>query len=182
MFPFSRIRTGVRGLRCATKLVWNGRKARIQGARRCAGRRGAPRLRHKPFVGVQDGGIAARNWTPKATLVAQAGIPAFGCGALRLPLADWAGCWKGMAGTGEVSRVGPPPAKNLVTYAGANDAGAAWPGRPVFTGGVPEGGLIVFGLHGVTYRRSSTRKGETTTSYTQCEKFPWSVTSISLIK
>jgi acetyl esterase/lipase len=151
------------------KVVWNVEKPEYKGK---AMRRARRTSAGTTIVAVQDAGLLLE-LDAKGDLVRKLEFP-HRMPAHALPLAD-GGMLIGLAGPGEVRRV-DAAGKTLVTYAGANDAA-----RMAWTSGfteTPEGGLIVSDYMGSRIVEFDA-KGNVVH---QLKNFPWSVTSISLMK
>jgi acetyl esterase/lipase len=151
------------------KVVWNVEKPEYKGQ---AMRRARRTSAGTTLVAVQDAGLLLE-LDAKGGLVRKLEFP-HRMPAHALPLAG-GGMLIGLAGPGEVRRV-DAAGKTLVTYAGANDAA-----RMAWTSGfteTPEGGLIVSDYMGSRIVEFDA-KGSVVH---QLKNFPWSVTSISLMK
>jgi acetyl esterase/lipase len=151
------------------KVVWNVEKPEYKGQ---AMRRARRTSSGTTIVAVQDAGLLLE-LDAKGDVVRKLEFP-HRMPAHALPLAD-GGMLIGLAGPGEVRRV-DAAGKTLVTYAGASDAA-----RMAWTSGfteTPEGGLIVSDYMGSRIVEFDA-KGNV---LHQLKNFPWSVTSISLMK
>jgi hypothetical protein len=150
-------------------VVWNVEKPEYKGK---AMRRARRTAAGTTLVAVQDAGLLLE-LDNKGDLVRKLEFP-HRMPAHAIPLVD-GGMLIGLAGPGEVRRV-DAAGKTLVTYAGKNDAA-----RMAWTSGfteTPEGGLIVSDYMGSRIVEFDA-KGNV---LHQLKNFPWSVTSISLIK
>jgi len=151
------------------EVVWNVEKPEYKGK---AMRRARRTASGTTVVAVQDAGLLLE-LNAKGEVMRKIEFPQR-MPAHALPLAD-GGMLIGLAGPGEVRRV-DASGKTVVTYAGANDAA-----RMAWTSGfteTPEGGLIVSDYMGSRIVEFDA-KGKV---LHQLKNFPWSVTSISLMK
>ena len=151
------------------KVVWNVEKPEYKGK---AMRRARRTSAGTTIVAVQDAGLLLE-LDNKGDLVRKLEFP-HRMPAQALPLAD-GGMLIGLAGPGEVRRV-DAGGKTLATFAGMNDAA-----RMAWTSGfteTPEGGLIVSDYMGSRIVEFDA-KGNVVH---QLKNFPWSVTSIALMK
>src|SRR5712691_1511890 len=151
------------------KVVWSVEKPEYKGQ---AMRRARRTASGTTLVAVQDAGLLLE-LDAKGDVVRKLEFP-HRMPAHALPLAD-GGMLIGLAGPGEVRRV-DSSGKTVMTFAGLNDAA-----RMAWTSGfteTPEGGLIVSDYMGSRIVEFDA-KGNVVH---QLKNFPWSVTSISLIK